>query len=98
ILTDIDECKEKKACQCPECSCKNTWGSYNCSCSGNLLYIKDHDTCISQTASQAKSSWAAFWVILIGLGMIAGGGFLVYKYRIRVSSSAFSYFGDVIGC
>lgn len=48
ILADIDECKERKACQCPECSCKNTWGSYNCSCSGDLLYIRDHDTCISE--------------------------------------------------
>ncbi|GER36911.1 vacuolar-sorting receptor [Striga asiatica] len=27
---DIDECKEMKVCQCPECSCKNTWGSYDC--------------------------------------------------------------------
>lgn len=46
---DIDECKEKKACQCAECSCKNTWGSYDCSCSGaDLLYIRDHDTCISE--------------------------------------------------
>ena len=34
LLTDINECKERKACQCPECSCKNTWGSYECSCSG----------------------------------------------------------------
>lgn len=48
ICTDIDECKEKKACQCPQCSCKNTWGSYNCSCGGDLLYIKDHDACISE--------------------------------------------------
>ncbi|KAK1385703.1 hypothetical protein POM88_023438 [Heracleum sosnowskyi] len=24
---DVDECKDKKACQCPEYSCKNTWGS-----------------------------------------------------------------------
>ncbi|MBA0573082.1 hypothetical protein Golob_000376 [Gossypium lobatum] len=45
---DIDECKEKKACQCPECSCKDTWGSYECTCSGDLLYIRDHDTCISE--------------------------------------------------
>lgn len=44
---DIDECKEKLACQCPQCKCKNTWGSYECSCSGNLLYIHEHDTCIS---------------------------------------------------
>ncbi|KAG5005207.1 hypothetical protein JHK82_029235 [Glycine max] len=81
---DIDECKEKKACQCPECSCKNTWGSYDCTCSGDLLYIRDHDTCISKTASQeGRSAWAAFWVILIGLVVAAAGAYLVYKYRIR---------------
>ncbi|CAM8899228.1 unnamed protein product [Rhodiola kirilowii] len=80
---DIDECKEKKACQCPECSCKNTWGSYDCSCSGDLLYIRDHDTCISKSGSEVKSVWTAFWIILIGLTMAAGGAYLVYKYRIR---------------
>ncbi|KHN42313.1 Vacuolar-sorting receptor 1 [Glycine soja] len=81
---DIDECKEKKACQCPECSCKNTWGSYDCTCSGDLLYIRDHDTCISKTASQeGRSAWAAFWVILVGLVVAAAGAYLVYKYRIR---------------
>jgi len=36
------------ACQCSESSCKNTWGSYDCSCKGDLLYIRDHDTCISK--------------------------------------------------
>ncbi|KAF5183208.1 Vacuolar-sorting receptor [Thalictrum thalictroides] len=80
---DVDECNEKKACQCPECSCKNTWGSYDCSCSGDLLYIKDHDTCISKKASEGKSAWTAVWVILIGLAMAAGGAYLIYKYRIR---------------
>ncbi|KAE8725635.1 Vacuolar-sorting receptor 1 [Hibiscus syriacus] len=45
---NVDECEEKKACQCPECSCKNTWGSYKCTCSGDLLYMRDHDTCISK--------------------------------------------------
>lgn len=48
---DIDECKEKKACQCPECMCKNTWGSYDCTCSGDLLYIKEHDACIGDFTS-----------------------------------------------
>ncbi|XP_059313914.1 vacuolar-sorting receptor 3-like [Lycium ferocissimum] len=81
---DIDECKEKKACQCSECSCKNTWGSYECSCSGDLLYIRDHDTCISKRAREVKSSaWAAVWAILIGLAMAGGGAYLVYKYRLR---------------
>ncbi|KAL5706826.1 Vacuolar-sorting receptor 3 [Ranunculus cassubicifolius] len=80
---NIDECKEKTACQCPECSCKDTWGSYSCSCSGDLLYIKDHDTCISKKASEGKTAWTAVWVILIGLAMAAGGAYLIYKYRLR---------------
>lgn len=123
IFTDIDECREKKACQCPECSCKNTWGSYDCSCSGDLLYMRDHDTCISELnihdilldpsfsyacykpcfmpsnglptgkiGSQGRSTWAAFWLILLGVVMISGGAFLVYKYRIRVSSATFFHF------
>ncbi|KAL7236456.1 hypothetical protein ACSBR1_019698 [Camellia fascicularis] len=80
---DIDECKEKKACQCPECTCKDTWGSYECTCSGDLLYMRDHDTCISKRATEVRSSWAAVWVILIGLSMAAGGAYMVYKYRLR---------------
>ncbi|KAL4563595.1 hypothetical protein LXL04_027639 [Taraxacum kok-saghyz] len=33
-------------------SCKNTWGSYECSCGSDLLYIRDHDTYISKTAGK----------------------------------------------
>ncbi|KAG2704073.1 hypothetical protein I3760_06G167300 [Carya illinoinensis] len=80
---DIDECKEKKACQCPDCICKDTWGSFDCTCTGDLLYIRDHDTCISKRSRETKSAWAAVWVILIGLAMAAGGAYLVYKYRLR---------------
>ncbi|XP_010942821.1 vacuolar-sorting receptor 1 [Elaeis guineensis] len=80
---DIDECKEKTACQCPECSCKNTWGSYECTCSGGLLYMREHDTCISKTASEAKATWTALWLILGLLAFAAFGAFIVYKYRLR---------------
>ncbi|AQK65824.1 Vacuolar-sorting receptor 4 [Zea mays] len=82
---DIDECKEKKACQCPECNCKDTWGGYDCTCSGDLLYIREHDTCISKTAVQAKAAWAAVWGILIVVAVVAAGSYVVYKYRLRVS-------------
>ncbi|TVU30660.1 hypothetical protein EJB05_22291, partial [Eragrostis curvula] len=80
---DIDECKEKKACQCPDCKCRDTWGGYECTCSGDLLYIKEHDTCISKTAVQAKAAWAAVWGILIVLVVVAAGSYVVYKYRLR---------------
>ncbi|GFP88634.1 vacuolar-sorting receptor 3 [Phtheirospermum japonicum] len=80
---DIDECKEKKVCQCPECSCKNNWGSYECTCSGDLLYMRDHDTCISKLSAEVRSSWTAVWIILLGLAMAAGSAYLIYKYRLR---------------
>lgn len=48
FVSDIDECKERTACQCSGCKCKNTWGSYECNCRGDLLYMKEHDTCISE--------------------------------------------------
>ena len=51
--------------------------------SRDLLYIRDHDTCISKRATEVKSAWAAVWVILIGLAMAGTGAYLVYKYRIR---------------
>ncbi|XP_058069871.1 vacuolar-sorting receptor 3-like [Magnolia sinica] len=80
---DIDECKEKMVCKCPECSCKDTWGSYECTCSGDLLYIRDPDTCISKRGREAKTAWIAVWVILIGLAVAAVGAYIVYKYRLR---------------
>ncbi|XP_074343603.1 vacuolar-sorting receptor 3-like [Apium graveolens] len=82
---DIDECDEKKVCQCPECSCKDTWGSYECTCSEDLLYIREHDTCISisKTSSEQKVAWTGVWFILIGLAIAGGGVYAVYKYRLR---------------
>ncbi|XP_038983392.1 vacuolar-sorting receptor 1-like [Phoenix dactylifera] len=80
---DIDECKEKTACQCLECSCKNTWGSYECTCSDGLLYMREQDICISDSASMAKATWIAFWVILILSAFAALGAYIVYKYRLR---------------
>lgn len=48
--SDINECKERTACQCDGCTCKNTWGGYYCKCKGGQLYMKDQDTCIGKTA------------------------------------------------
>ncbi|XP_020252085.1 vacuolar-sorting receptor 1-like [Asparagus officinalis] len=79
---DIDECKEKTACQCPDCKCKNTWGSYECRCRSNQLYMREHDACISKEGS-SKVSWSFLWVMFIGLFAAGLGGYAVYKYRIR---------------
>lgn len=79
---DIDECKERTACQCSGCKCKNTWGSYECSCRGDLLYMKEHDTCISKKAT-TEVGWSFLWVIFLGLGIAGIGAYAIYKYRIR---------------
>ncbi|MCO5595474.1 hypothetical protein L7F22_049517 [Adiantum nelumboides] len=80
---DIDECKEKRACQCPECSCSNTYGSYECKCQGDLLYIRDHDTCLSKKAEESKAGYVAEMIILVGLCVAGVGAYVVYKYRLR---------------
>nr|CAB3488886.1 unnamed protein product [Digitaria exilis] len=79
---DIDECKERIACQCKECKCKNTWGSYECGCSGGLLYMREHDTCISKNGA-TETGWGFLWAIFFGLVAAGIGGYAVYKYRIR---------------
>ncbi|KAK9124750.1 hypothetical protein Sjap_014352 [Stephania japonica] len=79
---DVDECKKKLACQCPQCKCKNTWGSYECGCSGNMLYMREHDTCIVRD-SQTVASWSSMWVVILVIAAAGVGGYAVYKYRIR---------------
>ncbi|BAT80217.1 hypothetical protein LR48_Vigan468s004000 [Vigna angularis] len=78
---DVDECKERSACQCDGCSCKDTWGGYDCKCKGNLLYIKEQDVCIERSGSRF-GRFLAFVVIAVVLG--AGlAGYVFYKYRLR---------------
>ncbi|THG20946.1 hypothetical protein TEA_006621 [Camellia sinensis var. sinensis] len=92
VFTDIDECKEKSACQCPGCNCKNTWGSYGCSCGGNLFYMREHDTCIAPKfiywedagkSVKTQVSWGFIWVVILSLAAAGVGGYALYKYRIR---------------
>ncbi|KAL8517033.1 hypothetical protein ACS0TY_015316 [Phlomoides rotata] len=81
---DIDECKEKLACQCSDCNCKNTWGNYECSCSGNLLYIHEHDTCIGEyTSARYSTNWSFVLVLILSLAVSGIAGYALYKYRIR---------------
>lgn len=78
---DVDECKEKLACQCDGCTCKNTWGGFDCKCKGNQLYIKGEDTCIAKSTS--RFGW---FVTILVLACLAGAGvaaYVFYKYRLR---------------
>ncbi|KAJ7543512.1 hypothetical protein O6H91_09G041300 [Diphasiastrum complanatum] len=80
---DIDECKEKLACQCPECKCTNTYGSYNCQCQGDLLYMMQHDTCISKKGTSSRLGWSVVFLVLAGLAIAGVAGYVLYKYRLR---------------
>lgn len=57
---DIDECKEKTRCQCPDCQCANLWGGYACQCANDLLYIREHDTCISESPLPSRMPLHSF--------------------------------------
>ncbi|KAH9318618.1 hypothetical protein KI387_020387, partial [Taxus chinensis] len=78
---DIDECREKTACQCSDCTCKNNWGGFDCKCKGNLLYIAEQDTCIGRNAS--RFAWFLTFLVLAGLVGIGVAGYVFYKYRLR---------------
>ncbi|CAI8612943.1 unnamed protein product [Vicia faba] len=77
---DIDECKEKLACQCPQCKCENTFGSYECKCNSGLLYSRENDTCIGRYTS---SSVPSIWTIILVAVITLSGGYAFYKYRIQ---------------
>eukprot|EP00262_Sarcandra_glabra_P000226 TRINITY_DN10301_c0_g1_i1.p1 TRINITY_DN10301_c0_g1~~TRINITY_DN10301_c0_g1_i1.p1 ORF type:complete len:622 (+),score=76.84 TRINITY_DN10301_c0_g1_i1:239-2104(+) len=78
---DINECKEKHACQCDGCTCKNTWGGYDCKCKGDLLYIMEQNTCIGRNAS--RFGWFLSLLVLSGVVGVCIAGYIFYKYRLR---------------
>uniref|UniRef100_A0A0E0LEE1 Uncharacterized protein n=1 Tax=Oryza punctata TaxID=4537 RepID=A0A0E0LEE1_ORYPU len=78
---DLDECKEKLACTCPDCHCKNTWGNYECKCKGNQVYIRGEDICIAN--SMSRFGW---FITILVVSCVAGvgiAGYVFYKYRLR---------------
>ncbi|XP_047956553.1 vacuolar-sorting receptor 6-like [Salvia hispanica] len=78
---DVDECKLGTACQCDGCSCKNTWGGFECSCRGDQIYINEHDTCIERKSSKLSG---ILTVVVLAIVMSVGlAGYIFYKYRLR---------------
>ncbi|XP_042433403.1 vacuolar-sorting receptor 6-like [Zingiber officinale] len=80
---DIDECKEKLACNCPECQCKNKWGGYDCKCKGDLVYIKGEDTCIAKSNNASKFGWILSIIVISCVAGAGLAGYIFYKYRLR---------------
>ncbi|KAL2612185.1 hypothetical protein R1flu_023877 [Riccia fluitans] len=81
---DIDECKSKTKCQCAECSCTDIWGGYDCQCSGDLVYLADHDACVRKTFVEPKGViWFGVGVVGFVVVILVIGGIIIYKYRVR---------------
>ncbi|KAK6916952.1 PA domain [Dillenia turbinata] len=78
---DIDECKEHLACQCDGCTCKDTWGGYECKCKGDRIYIAEQDACIERNAS--KFGWFLTFIVLAAVVGAGLAGYVFYKYRLR---------------
>ncbi|CAI5997551.1 unnamed protein product, partial [Closterium sp. NIES-64] len=81
--TDVDECAaDSTVCKCPDCHCSNTFGSFDCSCPGGLLYMRDSDTCINGgfTSHMFGKILAIVVAALILAALISFG---IYKYRLR---------------
>ncbi|KAL7131365.1 hypothetical protein ABFS83_13G192700 [Erythranthe nasuta] len=78
---DVDECKEGIGCQCEGCSCKNTWGGFDCNCNRGKLYIKEQDTCIERNSSKLGG---ILTLVVVAVALGAGvAGYIFYKYRFR---------------
>lgn len=80
---NVNECSEKTRCQCKECSCADTWGSYDCSCSGDLIYLRDNDACVRKTATKVKVFWFSFGVLGFAALAVIVAGFVLYRYKVR---------------
>nr|CAB3503901.1 unnamed protein product [Digitaria exilis] len=78
---DVDECSEKLACSCPDCSCKNNWGGFDCKCSSGLMYIKSEDTCIAKHTTAFW--WLVAYLVLSCVLSVAVAGYVFYKCRLR---------------
>ncbi|XP_022725411.1 vacuolar-sorting receptor 7-like isoform X1 [Durio zibethinus] len=78
---DINECKEGSVCRCDGCSCKNTWGAYECKCKGDLLYIREQDSCIERNGS--RFGWFLTFLVLAAVTVAGLAGYIFYKYRLR---------------
>ncbi|KAI6704832.1 hypothetical protein NL676_007794 [Syzygium grande] len=78
---DVDECKERSACQCDGCSCKNIWGGYDCKCKGNHIYIAQHDSCTERNGS--RLGWFVTVLVLAAVAGVAIAGYIFYKYRLQ---------------
>ncbi|KAL1360117.1 hypothetical protein HN51_005466 [Arachis hypogaea] len=79
---DIDECEEKLKCQCPQCKCKNTWGSYECKCGSGLFYSQENDVCMGKyTASMSGGNFLGMIILVAAVAGVAGYAF--YKIRIQ---------------
>ncbi|CAI7885160.1 unnamed protein product [Closterium sp. NIES-54] len=86
---DINECAPSHpACKCPDCKCRNTFGSYECTCVGeDMVYIDQLQACISRVSegsAPTRTIWGGVVAIVLGfIAVFAVLGYLMYQYHLR---------------
>eukprot|EP00270_Netrium_digitus_P006016 TRINITY_DN1813_c0_g1_i3.p1 TRINITY_DN1813_c0_g1~~TRINITY_DN1813_c0_g1_i3.p1 ORF type:complete len:606 (+),score=130.28 TRINITY_DN1813_c0_g1_i3:60-1820(+) len=85
---DVDECAEGLRCQCSGCSCKNTIGSFQCSCTDpKAVFIGESEICISRVGSGGASASPMGWMFVLVLGVclviLSTIAVAVYRFRLR---------------
>lgn len=83
-LADVDECLSK--CQGEGMTCKDTVGDYECTCAYGT-YDKAQDVCVvsSRTSGGGVGAVTLTFIVILTVGVMAGAGYALYKYRLRVS-------------
>ena len=66
-------------------TCKDTVGSYECTCAYGT-YDKAQDVCsVGRTSGGGVGAVTLTFIIILTIGVVAGAGYALYKYRLRVS-------------
>jgi len=78
---NVDECLSK--CQGEGMTCKDTVGSYECTCAYGT-YDKAQDVCsVGRTSGGGVGAVTLTFIVILTIGVVAGAGYALYKYRLR---------------
>ena len=81
---DVDECAT--TCKGEHMTCKNTFGGYECVCEPGFGRVEDTSSPDGMTCLRGGGGFGGGTVavaVLASCAIVAGGGFLVYRWRLR---------------
>lgn len=78
---NTNECATK--CMGEDMECKDTYGSFECTCTDGGLYDSENDVCLGKGGSSGVSAGVVATIIIVLVIIFAVGGYGLYKYRLR---------------